>query len=285
MTRRANARNASVQVWQAYLNNRASRLRDNRFLVHGMRPIAQALECRWPLETLVYRLGGPEPSAWAREVLDSSGVPSVGLVPEVMSELAEPSQQVPELVAVAIARRMELEDFAPGTPDHPPNVVVIDRPASPARLGGLIRSAAAFGAGGVIITGTGADHYDPRSVQASDGALFAVPVLRASDPRRCSHSGTGSAAAVSPPVSSAVTITAESPSTSSNSTAGPCWSSAMKARRSALPGSRRATSWCAFRPTARSVRRRRRRWPCTKFPGSAGRCGENFGSGCGRRCG
>ncbi|WP_327145026.1 TrmH family RNA methyltransferase [Nocardia sp. NBC_01327] len=182
MTRRANARNASVQVWQAYLNNRASRLRDNRFLVHGMRPIAQALECRWPLETLVYRLGGPEPSAWAREVLDSSGVPSVGLVPEVMSELAEPSQQVPELVAVAIARRMELEDFAPGTPDHPPNVVVIDRPASPARLGGLIRSAAAFGAGGVIVTGSGADHYDPRSVQASAGALFAVPVLRASGP-------------------------------------------------------------------------------------------------------
>ncbi|MEV6768430.1 TrmH family RNA methyltransferase [Nocardia sp. NPDC051030] len=182
MTRRASARNASVQMWQAYLNNRASRLRDNRFLVHGMRPISRALEYRWPIETLVYRLGAPELSEWARGVLDSSGVPSVGLVPEVMAELSEPSESVPELVAVAVSRRMELDDFAPGTPETPAPVVVIDRPASATRLGALIRSSVAYGAGGVIITGAGADQYDPQSVRASDGALFAVPVLRASGP-------------------------------------------------------------------------------------------------------
>ncbi|WP_330179333.1 rRNA methyltransferase [Nocardia sp. NBC_01503] len=182
MTRRANTRNASVQEWQAYLNNRARRLRDNRFLVHGRRPIARALECRWPLETLVYRLGSPELSGWARQVLDTSGVPSIGLVPEVMAELAESSEPVPEVVAVAISRRIELDDFAPGTPEQPPTVVVIDRPSAPARLGALIRSAAAFGASGVVVTGSGADHYDPQSVRASDGALFAVPVLRASGP-------------------------------------------------------------------------------------------------------
>ncbi|UGT42397.1 rRNA methyltransferase [Nocardia yamanashiensis] len=182
MTRRVNTRTAAVQVWQAYLNNRATRLRDGRFLVHGRQAIARALECRWPLETLVYRLGAPEPPSWAREVLDTSGVPSVGLVPEVMAELAEPAGPVPDLVAVAVTRRMELDDFTPGTPERPIPVVVFDRPSSAARLGALIRSAAAFGAGGVIVTGTGADHYDPQSVRASEGALFAVPVLRAPGP-------------------------------------------------------------------------------------------------------
>ncbi|WP_307817825.1 TrmH family RNA methyltransferase [Nocardia acididurans] len=177
-----NTRNAEVQTWQAYLKNRATRTRDGRFLVYGERPILRALECRWPLETFVYRLGAPEPSAWARRVLDSSGVPSVGLVPEVMAELAEPTESVPDLVAVAVTRRPELEDFQPGSADEPPTVVVIDRPASPARLGALIRSSVAFGAEGVIVTGSGADHYDPQSVRASDGALFAVPVLRASGP-------------------------------------------------------------------------------------------------------
>ncbi|WP_067546362.1 TrmH family RNA methyltransferase [Nocardia crassostreae] len=184
MARRANT--DSVQVWQAYLNSRAKRLRDQRFLVHGMRPITRALEYRWPLETLVYRLGAPEPSAWAREILAAGGVPSVGLVPEVMTELAEPSESVPELVAVAIAQRRELDDFAPGTPEEPPTVVVIDRPASAAGLGALIRSAVAFGASGVIITGAGADHYDPQCVRVSDGALFAVPILRASGPAQVS---------------------------------------------------------------------------------------------------
>lgn len=130
----------------------------------------------------MYRLGSPELSGWARQVLDTSGVPSIGLVPEVMAELAESSEPVPEVVAVAISRRIELDDFAPGTPEQPPTVVVIDRPSAPARLGALIRSAAAFGASGVVVTGSGADHYDPQSVRASDGALFAVPVLRASGP-------------------------------------------------------------------------------------------------------
>ncbi|UFS96825.1 TrmH family RNA methyltransferase [Nocardia huaxiensis] len=179
-----NTRNASVETWQAYLHSRASRVRDGRFLVYGQRPILRALEYRWPLETLVYRLGAPELSDWVREVLDSSGVPSVGLVPEVMAELAEPGESVPDLVAVAVTRRLELDDFHPGVSGELPTVVVIDRPAAAARLGALIRSAVAFGASGVIVTGSGADHYDPQSVRASDGALFAIPVLRASGPDR-----------------------------------------------------------------------------------------------------
>lgn len=279
MTRRANTRNASVQEWQAYLNNRARRLRDNRFLVHGRRPIARALECRWPLETLVYRLGSPELSGWARQVLDTSGVPSIGLVPEVMAELAESSEPVPEVVAVAISRRIELDDFAPGTPEQPPTVVVIDRPSAPARLGALIRSAAAFGASGVVVTGSGADHYDPQSVRASDGALFAVPVLRASGPAQLTAFRDRQLMRGSAPVSSAVTITAGSPSTNSSSAAPPCWSSVMKVCRSPRPGSRCVTSWSASRPTVPSGPRRRRRWPCTKFPGSAGRCADNSGVG------
>lgn len=61
-------------------------------------------------------------------------------------------------------------------------VVVFDRPNSPGNLGTLIRSADAFGASGVVITGHGADQYDPLAVRASTGSLFAVPVFRAAGP-------------------------------------------------------------------------------------------------------
>ncbi|UGT63522.1 TrmH family RNA methyltransferase [Nocardia asteroides] len=177
MSRSARPRTASVQVWQGYLTNRGKRLRDGRFLVHGVRPITRALACGWPLETLVYRLGGPELSGWAREVLDTSRLPRVGLVPELMAELGD---GVPELVAVAVSRPGELDDFAPGVPGGPPPVVLVaDRPDSPDVLGALIRTADAFGAAGVVITGPGADHHDPRTVRASTGSLFAVPVFRA----------------------------------------------------------------------------------------------------------
>src|SRR5256886_13820679 len=57
-------------------------------------------------------------------------------------------------------------------------VVVFDRPASPGNLGTLIRSADAFGASGVIVTGHAADVYDPKAVRASTGSLFSVPAVR-----------------------------------------------------------------------------------------------------------
>ncbi|MFC9435768.1 TrmH family RNA methyltransferase [Nocardia sp. NPDC057030] len=180
MTRRVSTRNASVQVWQAYLNNRTKRHRDGRFLVQGVRPITQAVANDWPLETLLYRLGTPDLSSWAREVLDTSDVPQVGLVPELMAELGEKAGGIPELVAVAVSRQQELDTFEPGEPgEDAPVVVVFDRPNSPGNLGTLIRSADAFGASGVIVTGHGADQYDPQAVRASTGSLFAMPVLRA----------------------------------------------------------------------------------------------------------
>ncbi|WP_239476663.1 TrmH family RNA methyltransferase [Nocardia arizonensis] len=177
------ARTASVQVWQAYLTNRATRNRDGRFLVQGVRPISQAVDNDWPLETLLYRLGPPDLSGWARELLDTVEVPCVGLVTELMAELGEKSTGTPEVVAVAVSRTTDLDGFEPGEPgERPPVVVVFDRPNSPGNLGTLIRSADAFGASGVIVTGHGADHYDPQAVRASTGSLFSVPIFRAASP-------------------------------------------------------------------------------------------------------
>lgn len=178
MTRQIHRRNAAVQVWAAYLDNRTKRNRDGRFLVHGVRPITQALAHEWPLETLLYRLGDPGLSGWAREILETSSVPAVGLAPELMADLGEKAAGPPELVAVAEYAGGELADYELGEPGEAPVVVVFDRPNSPGNLGTLIRSADAFGASAVIVSGHGADQYDPRCVRASTGSLFAVPVFR-----------------------------------------------------------------------------------------------------------
>ncbi|RDI42494.1 TrmH family RNA methyltransferase [Nocardia mexicana] len=172
------SRNAAVQEWQAYLTNRARRHRDGRFLIQGAEPITQAVAHGWPLEALLYRLGGPELPPWARELIDTSAVPSVGLVPEVMAELGETPASTPELVAVARVREPALDGFAPGGPGDAPVVVVVERPGSAVRLGSLIRTAHAFGAAAVVVSGSGADPYDPQCVRTSAGALFALPVFR-----------------------------------------------------------------------------------------------------------
>jgi TrmH family RNA methyltransferase len=57
-------------------------------------------------------------------------------------------------------------------------VAVFDRPVYPGNLGQVIRAADALGAGGLIVSGHGADVYDPLTVRASMGSLFALPVVR-----------------------------------------------------------------------------------------------------------
>jgi TrmH family RNA methyltransferase len=60
--------------------------------------------------------------------------------------------------------------------------VVFDRPTSPGNIGTLARSADAFGASALVVTGHAADPYDPQAVRASTGSLFALTVLRVPGP-------------------------------------------------------------------------------------------------------
>jgi TrmH family RNA methyltransferase len=76
------------------------------------------------------------------------------------------------------AKMLHRDDLGRITPGANLLVMVFDRPTTPGNLGTLVRSADAFGAGGVIVTGHAADPYDPKAVRASTGSLFALPVVR-----------------------------------------------------------------------------------------------------------
>lgn len=168
------ARNARFQQWQAVLTNRTKRQRLRQFVVQGVRPITIALEQRWPVEALLFD-GGRHLSPWARDVLATAGGERYALSRELIAELGEKADDSPELVAVLGIPDDDLARIPTG-PDA--LVVVFDRPTSPGNLGSVIRSADAFGAAGVVVTGHAADPYDSAAVRASTGSLFAVPTVR-----------------------------------------------------------------------------------------------------------
>jgi tRNA G18 (ribose-2'-O)-methylase SpoU len=179
---RISTRNARFQQWQALLGNRTKRQRAGEFLVHGVRPISLAVRFDWPLTALLYN-ADRDLSTWARDVLTAAtagGPVPAALATELMAELGEKDEGAPELVAVAALPPDSLARLARGrTPPTGSTLgVVFDRPTGPGNIGTLIRSADAFGAHGVVVTGHAADPYDPRSVRASAGSLFAVPVVR-----------------------------------------------------------------------------------------------------------
>jgi 23S rRNA (uridine2479-2'-O)-methyltransferase len=173
---RVTTRNARFQQWHALLDNRTKRTRAGEFVVQGVRPITLAVRHGWSIRALIHPIGRSL-SNWATELLADPAVKAerVAMAPELLAELAGKDTDLPELLAIAAQQPDRLDRIAV-RPDF--LGVVFDRPTSPGNVGTVIRSADAFGAGGVIIAGHGADPYDPKAVRASTGSLFAVPVVR-----------------------------------------------------------------------------------------------------------
>ncbi|RMI13801.1 TrmH family RNA methyltransferase [Cellulomonas triticagri] len=171
-------RNARFQQWQALLTNRNKRQRLRQFVVQGVRPITVALEQGWTVEALLLDRDRTL-SPWARDVLGATDTVRYALSRDLIAELGEKGDDAPELVAVL---RMPEDDLARVEVGADFLGVLFDRPTSPGNLGSVIRSADAFGASGVVVSGHAADPYDSAAVRASTGSLFAVPTVRVPSP-------------------------------------------------------------------------------------------------------
>ncbi|WBQ06307.1 TrmH family RNA methyltransferase [Kribbella sp. CA-293567] len=192
---RISSRNARFQVWLATLSNRNKRLRAGEFLVQGVRPINLAIEHGWTIRALIHDSERPL-SRWAAELLETQRrVEQVSMAPELLAELGEKDETPPELIAVVEMPADDLTRIEVG-PDF--LGVVFDRPTGPGNIGSIIRSADAFGADGLIVTGHAADVYDPKAVRASTGSLFAVPAVRVPSQREVMEWVTAQRAAGTP---------------------------------------------------------------------------------------
>ena len=180
MGQRITSRNARFQQWQSLLTNRNKRQRAREFLVQGVRPVTVAVERGWPVRTLIHSTERPL-SRWAEDLVRDTRAERVAMAPGLLAELGEKNEAAPELVAVLEMPEDDLARIGPparAEDGHAFLGVLFDRPTSPGNIGTVIRSADAFGAGGVIVTGHAADVYDPKSVRASTGSLFALPAVR-----------------------------------------------------------------------------------------------------------
>lgn len=171
---RVTTRNARFQQWEALLTNRNKRQRSGEFLVQGVRPITLAVEHGWEIRALLYNLGTTL-SAWATGLLDRFGSAKIGVASDLVRDLGGKADGVPELLAVVGIPDDDLNRIRLGSNAL---LLVLDRLTSPGNIGTLVRSADAFGAAGVIVTGHAADVYDPKAVRASTGSVFAVPTVR-----------------------------------------------------------------------------------------------------------
>ncbi len=174
-------RNNWFQRAEVIQRNRKKRWQHRQFFVEGVRAINQLRNNpQWRVEALLYtpatRLSG-----WAQDVLQE--IPTahhLELTPALMAELSD-KEETSEVMAIV---QMPDIDDRPVHLGERSVVVLLDRPTNPGNLGTIIRSCDAFGVDHLIITGHGADPFDPVTVRATAGALFHVPLARHAEHER-----------------------------------------------------------------------------------------------------
>jgi TrmH family RNA methyltransferase len=139
--------------------------------------ISVALDAGAPVEALYY---APQVNAddRARAIVEQAvgaGVRAYELGPGVMERVADTVTPQPLLAVVACV------DVALATLAHATLVVVCADVRDPGNAGTVLRSAEAAGADGVICCDGSVDVYNPKTVRASAGALFQVPVVAGGD--------------------------------------------------------------------------------------------------------
>lgn len=172
---RVERRNATFQQWTALLANRTKRNRTGEMIVQGVRPITLAERAGLTFRMLLWD-GRPNPSPWAADLLLSRIAPVAKVAPELMAELGERSDGPPELIALVA---LPVDDLSRIKVIDNPLITVFDRPGSPGNIGSLARSTDALGGNALVTTGHAADAWDPRSIRASTGSIFSIPVIRA----------------------------------------------------------------------------------------------------------
>jgi 23S rRNA (uridine2479-2'-O)-methyltransferase len=170
--------NNDFQRAEVLRRNRQKRQHYGQFFLEGVRPINLALKYGWAIDSFYC---APERglSDWAKDILRrSSAKTHVELSSPLLEKLSNKSE-TSELIAIV---QMPEDNLARIRFSKNPLVVVFDRPASPGNLGTLIRSCDSLGADGLVMTGHGADLYDPETISASRGSIFALPSVRVPGP-------------------------------------------------------------------------------------------------------
>ncbi len=160
-------KNPKVQA-AARLHKRAFRDEARSFLVEGAQGVAVALETAGRLESL-FTLDPLDVHAVAAAQL---GIPVLHVGDDAIGRLT--STITPQgLVGVAPFVDIDLANL-PGDGC----IAVLHEVRDPGNAGTVLRSADASGTAAVVFTETSVDPYNPKTVRASAGSIFNVPVVR-----------------------------------------------------------------------------------------------------------
>lgn len=162
---------SQAKRWRA-LKRRKGRAEHGLFLAEGRRLVSDLLASGLEVRHLLHTRGADrEPdTAGLLERARDAGVPVEAVDGGELAEFAD-TVTPQDLLAVAAIPACDREDLGEG------DLVVLDAVQDPGNAGTILRTAEALGAAGAVSLKGTVDLWNPKTVRASAGALFRLPVL------------------------------------------------------------------------------------------------------------
>lgn len=146
------------------------------FMIEGVRLVEEAAHSNWQTEICFYTAGAKEEKRVQEIllVLASRGCRILEITNALYEKITE-VKQPQGIMAIIKKQDYTLSDFLIDT--GAPFFVVLDEVQDPGNVGTVIRTAAAAGCTGVILTKGCADVFASKVVRASMGSLFYIPIF------------------------------------------------------------------------------------------------------------
>jgi len=162
--------NAKVKYVRRLQSDRRFRKKENCFVVEGSRWLGDLAAMSHPCQLVLYTQSWRE-NEGSEDILQQLGAPSQAVSDEVMALMSD-TVTPPGVLAVA---EMAARPFPPA----PSFLLILDQITNPGNLGTMLRTAAAAGVEGVLLSPGCVDAYNPKVVRGSMGALLRLPVQAA----------------------------------------------------------------------------------------------------------
>lgn len=154
------------------------RLKNERFVVEGMRLVKRALAEGQMVEKVVFTPACGEESMEIERQCEERKIPCFKTSPGIMSAMSS-TNPVPEIICSVRMKVCGLEDliFSPVSNFY----LILDGISNPDNLGIILRTADAAGADGVILLGSSVHFMNKNAIRGARGAMGKIPVFFCED--------------------------------------------------------------------------------------------------------
>ncbi|MBP3452691.1 MAG: RNA methyltransferase [Clostridia bacterium] len=164
MERITSLKNPKVQLWKS-LKDRKGRRETGCFMAEGRKMVEEALASGFQVEAVLVD------EARLSEVTLPEGIPTYALPENVLAAVCDTKTPQGIAAVVQVQRSARLGG----------RVVALDGVQDPGNVGTIIRTADAAGLEGIILSEQCADVFSPKTLRATMGSIFRMPMVVTSD--------------------------------------------------------------------------------------------------------